>query len=218
MFLIWLILSFILSYLIGSLPFGYILGKLAKGVDVRDYGSGKMGATNVLRTMGLGAGLLAFSLDVAKGAMAVYLSGWIMGKAVPQSENADFLFYLARAGGGMAAIIGHNWPVYLSFRGGRGVLTTLGAFLVLSPVSALGATLMGFAVIALWRFVSLGSLIGSLWLVLMTSFFFLSRVLPVEYLILSIISFLLIFFQHRDNLSRLIKGTERKLGKKAEKL
>lgn len=218
MFLLILIISLIISYLLGSIPFGYIIGKVSKGVDVRDYGSGKTGATNVLRTAGIGAGILAFVLDMAKGAGAVFLSGWLVNRAGISPDNSSLLFNLARAGGGMAAIIGHDWPVFLKFKGGRGVVPTGGAFLVLAPIAMGGAIIVGFATIAMWRFVSLGSILGALTLALIVIVLYVTRGLPVEIVIFCIISSLLIILQHKDNISRLINGTERKLGQKAENL
>lgn len=216
MFLVILILSLIISYLLGSIPFGYIIGKLSKGVDIRDYGSGKTGATNVLRTAGIRAGLISFILDTAKAAGAVFLSGWLISKVINISDSSSLLFDLTRAAGGMAAIIGHNWPVFLKFKGGRGVVPTMGAFLVLSPLAVIGAALVGFTTIAIWRFVSLGSILGALALALIITLLYLVKGSPSVILIFSIISLLLIIFQHMDNISRLINGTERKLGQKAE--
>lgn len=218
MFLLASIISLIISYLIGSIPFGYIIGRATKGVDVRDYGSGKTGATNVLRTAGTGAALLSFILDMAKGAGAVFLSGWLVSRSVIAPDDQSFLFNLSRAAGGMAAIIGHNWPVFLKFKGGRGVVTTIGVFLVLSPIAIGGAAVVGFTTIAVWRFVSLGSILGSLALAFIITSLYLTKGIPPEILVFSIISSLLIIFQHKDNISRLINGTERKLGQQAENL
>lgn len=218
MFLLILIISLIVSYLLGSIPFGYIIGKVSKGVDVRDYGSGKTGATNVLRTAGVGAGLLSFILDMAKGASAVLLSGWLFNKVGITSGNLSFLFDLSRAAGGMAAIIGHNWPLFLKFKGGRGVMPTAGAFLVLAPIATGGAALVGFTTIAISRFVSLGSILGVSALTFIIIILYLLKGFSSEILIFSIISSLLVIFQHKDNISRLMNGTESKLGQKAENI
>lgn len=216
MFLLIFIIALVISYLLGSIPFGYIIGKISKGIDVRDYGSGKTGATNVLRTAGIGAGLLSFVLDMAKGTGAAFLSGWLISKTGTIPVNSSFYFDVSRAAGGMAAVIGHNWPIFLKFKGGRGVMPTMGAFLVLAPVAAVGATLIGFATIALWRFVSLGSMLGGLSLSIIIIYLYLVKGFSSEILVFGIISSLLIIFQHKDNISRLISGTERKLGQKAE--
>lgn len=216
MFLIVLILSAIAGYLLGSIPFGYIIGKISRGVDVRDYGSGKTGATNVLRTVGTGAGLLSFVLDAVKGAGAVLFAGWLAGSAGIAPDNSSVLHNLPRALGGMAAIIGHDWPIFLKFQGGRGVVPTMGAVLVVAPLAIGGAALVGFTTIAISRFVSLGSILGAFTLALIIIALYVMKGLPQEFLLFGVVSSLLIILQHKDNISRLVHGTERKLGQKAE--
>lgn len=216
MFSFVLVVSAVAGYLLGSIPFGYIIGKMSRGVDVRNYGSGKTGATNVLRTAGTGPGLLSFALDAIKGAGAVFLSGWLASKAGIVPDTSSVLYNLSRAMGGMAAIIGHDWPVFLKFQGGRGVVPTMGAVLVVAPLAIAGAALVGFTTIAISRFVSLGSILGAFTLALMILALYVIRGLPQEFLIFGVVSSLLIILQHKDNISRLVHGTERKLGQKAE--
>lgn len=217
MSLLALAISLVISYFLGSLPFGYIIGRLTKGVDVRLYGSGKTGATNVLRTVGVKAAVLSFILDIGKAAGAVFITGLLMQKASGSSDSSP-LFNIFRSASGMAAITGHNWPVFLKFKGGRGVVPTMGAFLVLAPLATLGAAIFAFSIIAIWRFVSLGSILGAASLAFIIALLNIAQILPLEILIFSIICAALIIVQHKDNISRLMNGTERKLGEKVENI
>ncbi len=134
------------GYLIGSVPFGLIVGKTVGGLDVRDFGSGNMGTANVLRTVGARAGAITFALDVAKGAGAV---------AIARRSGAD---PAAQAAAGLAACIGHSWPVFARFRGGKAVATAFGGLLMVSPEAAAWATVGGIGALALSRTMSVGSL------------------------------------------------------------
>lgn len=193
-----------LGYLIGAIPFGLVVGKLTRGVDVREYGSGKMGATNVLRTLGVRVGVLVFAADLAKGAAAVLLS-----KAILDT-------HAAAVAAAITAIVGHNWPVYVRFWGGRGVTTALGGLSALAPLVAAGCLGIGVVIIAWSRYVSLGSMAGALsGAIIMASLVALDRQ-PVEFLVYALIASCLIIFQHRDNIARLRSGTERRLGGERE--
>ena len=193
----------VFGYLLGSVPFGLLLGKLC-GVDVRKYGSGKTGATNVFRVLGAKAGIPALIADVGKGVTPVLIARFTLG---PGGEVAAAL----------AAVVGHNWPVYLRFRGGRGAATSLGGLAAMSwPVSLLApVSLAVFAiVVAFSRYVSLGSMTAALSvLVLMIPLVALNRI-ELIYLIYGVLAPGLIVFQHRDNIARLVAGTERKLGER----
>ena len=134
------------GYLIGSVPFGLIVGKAVGGLDVRDFGSGNMGTANVLRTVGARAGAITFGLDVAKGAAAV---------ALARKLGAD---PVGQAAAGLAACVGHSWPVFARFRGGKAVATAFGGLLMVSPPAAVWATGGGAAALALSRTMSVGSL------------------------------------------------------------
>ncbi len=194
------------GYLLGSVPFGLLLGKLY-GVDVRQYGSGKPGATNVFRVLGAKAAIPAFVADVAKGAIPVIAARLVLG---PGGEVA----------GALAAVAGHNWPIYLKFRGGRGAAPSLGALAAMSwPVSLLAPLCLAvFAmVVALSRYVSLGSMLAALSvLVMMIPLVALNRI-ELIYLTYGVLAPGLIVFQHRDNIARLVAGTERKLGERGER-
>src|SRR4030042_6178443 len=192
------------SYLIGSIPWGLIAGKL-RGVDVRRYGSGSIGATNVLRTIGTKSAVVVLALDVLKGVAAVFIGRYVIGS--PTGEMAA----------GFAAVTGHDWSVFLRFKGGRGVATTLGCVVVMEPLSSVAGIVVFIILIALTRYVSLGSICGSLAAVaVMGAFWAVDRV-PWEYFVFIAVAVALIIFQHRDNISRLLSGTENKLGQKGEK-
>ncbi len=184
------------GYLIGSIPTAFWLTKVWKGVDIREVGSGNPGATNVLRAAGPLPSLLVFLVDVGKGVVGVELGGTLGHGFLP---TAIF--------GGLAAVAGHNWSFWLRFRGGKGVSTTLGVFLALSPVGALVALTVFVAVVAVTRYVSLGSLLGSLALPI---YLFISS--RSGYLLaVSILAVLFIFYRHRANITRVLRGTEHKL-------
>lgn len=187
----------VVSYLIGALPFGYIAAKLAGVGDIRQLGSGNTGATNVARTLGPAWGLAVLLLDVAKGAFGAGL-------------GLRF-FPWGRAGGlvtGLLAVAGHNWPVFLKFRGGKGVATTFGMVLALYPGLALFSSVVFLLTVLIARYVSLGSLVGS-WAAfgvtfLLSGYGWLDR--------LAIGAFcLLITVRHKENLRRLVSGSERRV-------
>jgi len=195
------------SYLIGSIPSGLIIGRLRR-VDIRQYGSGNIGTTNVLRTLGAKFGAIVLVADVLKGVIAVLLARYIIG--TPMGEMAA----------GFAAVAGHDWSVFLKFKGGRGVATSLGGLLPMvmpAPMSGVAGVVVFIIILALTRYVSLGSMLGSLGAVVtMAVFLGLDRV-PWEYLVYIGGVVALIVFQHRDNIRRLVSGTESKLGQKGEK-
>ncbi len=187
------ILLAVAGYLVGSLPIGYVVGRFY-GVDVRAHGSGKMGATNVLRTLGPKASAVVMLCDIGKGALAV-------GLAMLLSHRVD-----AEVAAGVAAILGHIFPLFIGFRGGRGVATAFGALLVISPLVGLAVLVISLAVIVRSRLASLGSLTGAvLALVLMVGLFLnrLETLLPVIYCLLAA---LIVVIAHRDNIQRLAAG------------
>ena len=195
------------SYLIGSIPSGLIIGKLRR-VDIREYGSGNIGTTNVLRTLGARYGALVLIADVFKGVIAVLLARYIIGS--PMSEMAA----------GFAAVAGHDWSLFLKFKGGRGVATSLGGILPMAmwaPLAAVAGVVIFIALIALTRYVSLASIMGSLSAVVAMAVFMGMDRVPWEYLVYIVVVVALIIFQHRDNISRLLSGTESKLGQKGER-
>ncbi len=187
-----------LSYLIGAVPFGLIFTRIFSGVDVRSVGSGNIGATNVLRASGKKAAILTLLADGVKGFFPVLL--------VRLQFHDDVTTALC----GMAAILGHNFPVYLKFRGGKGVATSFGVVLAVAPWIGLFTLFAWLAAAALWRYSSLAALIAFTGYALMTFFVF-----PPEaksYLALSLFISGMIYFRHRENIKRLLIGAEPKIG------
>jgi glycerol-3-phosphate acyltransferase PlsY len=208
-----LIICILLGYLIGAIPFGLIVGKLAKGVDIRNHGSGKMGSTNVLRTLGIKAGILVLLADCGKGIASVFLAAVIYGKGnIITIGNLDLDVNFARSLSGLAAVVGHTWPVYIGFKGGRGVSTYSAALFTLSPVYALFPLALALIVLASWRYVSLASIIGVSASILAMSVLVALGKQPGEYLIYTVIGATLVVFSHKDNIERLRSGTERRFG------
>ncbi len=199
----------ILGYFIGAIPFGVIIGRLTRGIDVRDYGSGSMGMANVLRTLGARAGVLVFLADLAKGAAAVAFV-WLIFASLPA------MVAWGQVAGGVAAVIGHSWPVYVGFRGGRGVTTGFGALLMIAWPVALICFAIFLIVVALSRYVSLGSMLAGLGVLVVMIPFVLLNLEPFAYLAYGLIVAPLIIFRHRGNIQRLLSGTERKIGQKTE--
>ena len=207
----------IIGYLLGSIPFGVIVAKRFAHVDIRTYGSGKIGSTNVLRTAGKKAAALVLILDILKGALAVLFAGLIVGRDyMVVGDNFGLGLLVAQCLAALAAMAGHNWSVFLKFKGGRGVATFFGGLIALCPVAALfGGEI--FIIGAGWsRFASLGSIAGAVGtytiLIPLTIF----NGFPLEYLVYAFIGTLAIIIMHRGNIARLLSGKERKLGEKAE--
>ncbi|MHB1418849.1 MAG: glycerol-3-phosphate 1-O-acyltransferase PlsY [Bacillota bacterium] len=191
------IIILIASYLIGSIPVAYIAGRYFKGIDIRKVGSGNVGATNVFRNLGPFPAVLVLIGDVAKGVVTVWWGGAVGG------ENIALL-------AGLAAIAGHNWSIFLGFRGGKGVATGLGLFLALSPKVAMIALAIFVVVVLVTRFVSLGSILGSASIPIL----FLVYDKPIAYFFVSLLVVVLVIYRHRANIQRLLSGTETKFGQK----
>ncbi|TCP31657.1 acyl-phosphate glycerol-3-phosphate acyltransferase [Scopulibacillus darangshiensis] len=195
------ILAFVIAYLIGSISFSYLITKKIKKVDIREFGSGNAGATNTLRVLGVGPAVTVLLLDVLKGVVAVLFAMVL---------NLDSW---AVAATGLFAILGHNFPVFYGFKGGKGVATTIGAFVMLMYSPALAAGVFAIILIILTRYVSLGSLI----FIIFTPIFSLYvGDNPLSYTYIGLIIALLAIWQHRTNIKRLIRGEENRLGKKTK--
>ncbi len=190
------LLSFVLfSYLLGSLPVGVLLSRL-KGQDPRKTGSGNIGATNVMRTAGKALGIITLLGDMLKGLLPVLLAmAW---------QESTLLVALV----GLAAFVGHLFPVYLAFKGGKGVATALGVLLALDPLSVLGGVVAFALVLWKWSYVSLGSLIGTA----LVPIILVLRNAPRDYIALTTVIAILIFIKHKENIKRLLAGKENKLG------
>ena len=194
----------LLGYLCGALPFGLWVGQLIRGVDVRTLGSGNLGATNVYRSLGPGPGLLTLALDAAKGALPVWLAAGLPGSAsVPGGVE------VARIAAGLAAVAGHVWTFLAGFKGGKGVATTAGVLLAVSP-AAFGIFAAVFvATVAITRYISLGSMLGSA--AFAASLAWLSPGgLRQPRVVFGALLALLVIARRRDNIGRLLRGTERR--------
>jgi glycerol-3-phosphate acyltransferase PlsY len=212
--------AIIIAYLLGSIPFGYLIVRATQGADVRETGSGGTGATNVSRRAGKAAGVITLVLDALKGAAAVAIAKLILGlPIIGEGGRAGPLFQLSRAtevywwiaAAAIAVIVGHIFPVWLRFRGGKGVATGVGVFLILTPIAIALAALVFIVVVILTRYVSLGSILAAIAIPLFVQLED-AFIRPIESLApilsASIAAAALIVFAHRENIVRLINGTE----------
>jgi len=203
-----LILISVLAYFLGSIPFGLLLVRIFRNEDIRTIGSGNIGATNVFRSGAKGLGAATFLLDALKGYVAVYLAGAIMhGSAhgIPALQNAEALAALF-------AVLGHIFPLWLAFKGGKGVATALGVFIVLSPLAAVAALLVFILVFALSKYVSLASIAAAIVFPLCALLVFTNqRTLLAQTAIIAIP--LLVIAKHHKNIARLASGTENRFGR-----
>jgi glycerol-3-phosphate acyltransferase PlsY len=189
-----------IGYLLGSIPFGYLIARVAGIRDIRRSGSGNIGATNIARTVGFAPGIVTLLLDGGKGALAVWVAGHV-GHAPGASGPIVFA--------GLAAILGHMFPVWLRFRGGRGVATAIGVFLMIGPLAVLADLVLWVVVMAIWRYASLSSILWAAALPLSMYWLYAPGLHPPpDVSVCTIMAALLIIWRHRDNLRRLIEGTE----------
>jgi len=209
------VLVVILGYLLGSIPFGVLISKRTAGVDIRQYGSGKMGTTNVLRTAGKKAAVLAAIMDILKGVLAVVFAGLIVGESYLVVGDFTLGMLVAQVIAALAAVVGHIWPIFLKFRGGRGMATFIGGLIALCPPAGLfggGIMIIGTG---LTRYASLGSIAGAVGAYTILLPLIIVYGFPIEYLAYALIGAVLIIAMHRDNIARLLSGKERKLGEGA---
>ncbi len=197
----------IVSYLIGSIPFGYLAGKVLKRIDIRKYGSGNVGATNVLRTLGTGPGIVVLLLDAGKGIAAVLgIGGLAVRLAWPLNP------FMLRAFCGAAVIVGHDFPIFLRFKGGKGVATGLGVFLAIAPVHTWLAVVAFLVALNITRYVSVGSMVLAASLPVLMVAFRKSE----WYIGLSLFWLVSVIYLHRDNIRRILRGEERQIGHKVQ--
>jgi|SRR5580704_6026240 glycerol-3-phosphate acyltransferase PlsY len=190
----------IAAYILGSIPFGLLLTRLIGGADVRKEGSGNIGAANVARVAGTLPGILTLILDAAKGAAAVLLAEHL------SNESAGWMMIA-----GFAALVGHCFPIWLNFKGGKGVATAAGLFLVLCPLAFLGSLLLFILVVAFWRYVSLGSIAAAAAMPLLIYFLWAPRHAPPPVITFGALAVaLLIVYKHDANIQRLVEGAEPK--------
>lgn len=194
-----------LSYLIGAMPWGYLMLRWRHGVDIRQYGSGRIGTSNVLRTAGGKVAAVVLALDLGKGVLAVMLARVVIG------TNSG------EVAAGLLVLVGHNWPVFLRFRGGRGIATGVGGLWVMAPIAAAVATLFFITVTLVSRYLSLGSITAVIVACLSLVGLTVAGIYSSTYWVYAFPGGAMILWQHRDNIQRILQGNERRLGQPASK-
>ena len=196
-------LTTLIAYLLGSIPFGYLIVRRQRGIDVRSTGSGSIGATNVMRNLGVLGFVATFLLDAGKGTLAVVLASRMTGDDPT-----------AVAAAAVAAVLGHCFPFWLRFRGGKGVATGVGVFIAIAPWQVVLVLAIFAVVVAVWRYISLGSVVATAAFPLLV---YLMKHPPIQVVVGAGGAAFIIIWRHHANIARLLKGTENKLGqKKAE--
>lgn len=206
--MLWMILGILISYLLGSIPMAYIFGRILKGIDIRNFGSGNVGATNALRVLGKGPGIAVLVLDILKGFVAVVFLADVLTLKTQLISEETFRIIL-----GLSCILGHNWTIFLKFKGGKGVATTFGVLLGLATkIGALRVTfsfavLTWLAIFFIFRIVSLASVLTGIALPIYTIIFKQSNILIFTSILISIF----IVLRHKSNLKRVFQGKEPRL-------
>lgn len=190
------ILIVLIAYFIGNFSTSYLVAKLFAKIDIREHGSGNAGSTNVLRTLGVKAAALTFLGDLLKGVIAVYLGN---------KYGGSMLALLC----GVAVVIGHNWPVFLGFKGGKGIATTIGVVIAIKPLVALICVSIGVVILFRFKYVSLASITA------ISVLPFTIIIYGLNYFLFGLILALLAIYRHRENIKRLLAGNERKIGEKS---
>ena len=207
MTILWLIIIAAVSYLIGSISCAIIVGKVMAGDDIRSHGSGNAGATNALRTYGKFAALLVTLGDCLKSAVCCIVA-ILLSKYTPLgAENRDLAVYAA----GFGSVLGHNFPLYFNFKGGKGILVSVTAYFFANWQISLVIAIISIAIMAITKYVSLGSVVGAVLFIIAAIVFETNN---ISYIIFTIILSSIAIYRHRENIKRLINGTESKLTKK----
>ena len=199
-----IVASAIFAYLLGSIPSAVWYSKIFHGIDIRQHGSGNAGATNSLRIFGKKAGIIVLIFDLLKGFLAVYLTQYIL-----KSDNELIPLLM-----GILAVLGHIYPIFAQFRGGKGVATAIGVVVAVLPMAALGCIAVFLLTVYLTKYVSLGSILGALAFPVQVSLKLWNNIADPYYIGLSWLFFFILSYTHRENIQRLIKGTESKFGVK----
>lgn len=194
---IWYILIVVVGYLIGSINLSIVLTKKVKGIDIRKEGSGNAGTTNTLRVLGKKYAAIVLLFDILKGVIVILIAMLIS----PLVADANLLISL----GGLAVILGHNFPLYYNFKGGKGVATTLGIILIVTPSLGCICLVFGLIIIALTKMVSVGSILAAILYPILVLF------LAKEYFIFALFVSLLLIFRHRKNIKKILEGNESKI-------
>ena len=195
-------LTTLIAYLLGSIPFGYLIVRWQRGIDVRATGSGSIGATNVMRNLGILGFVATFLLDAGKGLFAVLL--------VSRMTSGDPTLVAAAA---VAAVLGHCFPFWLRFRGGKGVATGVGVFIAIAPLQVVLVLVIFGIVVAIWRYISLGSVVATAAFPVLVYWM---KHPPIQIVLGAAGAALIIIGRHHANIARLLKGTENRVGQKKE--
>lgn len=212
------ILAATIGYLLGAIPFALIISKRMAGIDISRHGSGNIGGTNVLRVLGLKAGVIVIVLDLAKAVIPVMLAKFIIGDSVLRLGSLSLNWQWGQVLAALMVMVGHNWSVYIKFRGGKGVAAYYGAWFAIWPVAALFGGLILIVTVLLSRYMSLGSILSSLGILCLFMVLTVMFEFPPVYLVYSLVAAALIVYQHRSNINRLQAGTEAKLGDKKSRI
>lgn len=202
----------VIGYLMGAIPFALIISKRMAGIDISKRGSGNLGGTNVLRVLGFKAGAIVMALDLAKAFAPVMLARFIIGDSVLSIAGFTINWQWGQVITALMVMVGHSWSVYIKFRGGKGAAAYFGSWFAIWPVAALVGGVILIVTVLLSKYMSLGSIIGSLSILCLFMVLTLTDMSPPVYLIYSLIAAALIVYQHRSNISRLQAGTENRMG------
>jgi len=196
----------LLAYIWGSIPWGIIIAKQVKGIDLREYGSGKIGMTNVIRTVGIKSGILVLILDFSKGILPI-----ILARLVIDSPGVEVAL-------GLGSMFGHNWSIFIRFHGGGGILTGSGILAIISPLSVGLALAAAIPCFIITRYVSLGSLMGASSASITIIALCATGNLDVAYIYFGLVGLGIVVFRHKSNIQLLMRGKERKIGEPAKKI
>ncbi len=201
----------IMAYLLGAIPFALIVSKKMAGIDIAKHGSGNIGGTNAYRVLGRKAGVIAIVLDLAKAFTAVMAARYIIGDSVFVVVGIPITWQWGQVLAALMVMVGHNWSVYVKFRGGKGVATYFGSWFAMWPAAALFAAVILILTLLRSRYMSLGSLLAAAGVLVLFIILTVAYDFPFIYLVYSMIAAGLIFYQHRANINRLMRGTELRL-------
>jgi glycerol-3-phosphate acyltransferase PlsY len=197
-----LVIVALIAYIIGSFSSSYVLGKVLKKTDIRAYGSGNAGATNAVRVFGKKIGALAFILDVLKGVLAVYIGNRLLG-------------YDGKLIAGFFVVVGHNWPIFLKFKGGKGIATSFGILLSIHWSTAISILLVFIIVVIISRYVSLASISAAI--VAPVAVLIVKRPFDIKFFVMTSLLAILAIYRHRENIKRLLEGKEYRIGEKVKR-
>ncbi len=207
----------VIGYLMGAIPFALIISKRMAGIDISKHGSGNLGGTNVLRVLGFKAGAIVMALDLAKAFAPVMLAKFIIGDSVLSIAGFTLNWQWGQVITALMVMVGHSWSVYIKFRGGKGAAAYFGSWFAIFPVAALFGGVILIVTVWLSKYMSLGSILGSLGILCLFMVLTVTDVSPPVYLIYSLVSAALIVYQHRSNISRLQAGTESRMDQSRKK-